>query len=96
MSRASAVQIGNLSFSKKGDALGFLRAMLNRYKPGERVNGDDASILAHALRRHPDAAVKIGPGIAHFDVRSADYGTQCFWVTRIDGTTERFSYKSCV
>lgn len=96
MAVAKAVQLGCLSFRTKGDALAFLRTMLNRYKPGDRVNDQDASILACALQRHPDAVVKIGSGIAHFDVRSADYGTQCFWITRTDGSTERFSYKSCV
>ncbi|MFG6554575.1 MULTISPECIES: DCL family protein [Rhodobacterales] len=44
---------------------------------------------------HPEAAEKIGPGIESFSVRTADYGTRCFWVNRVDGTTEKFSFRAC-
>jgi hypothetical protein len=49
-----------------------------------------------ALAHHPEAAAKTGCGISHFSVRSADFGTKCFWVNRTDGTTEKFSYLSCI
>jgi hypothetical protein len=26
----------------------------------------------------------------------ADFGTKCFWVNRIDGTTEKFAHRACV
>jgi hypothetical protein len=45
---------------------------------------------------HPDAASKIGGGVTHFSVRSADFSTKCFWVNRVDGTTEKLSYQACV
>lgn len=93
---AKSVQFGDLRFEKKGDALAFLWAMLAKYKPGDQVAAADAEILKHALLRHPDATEKIGTGISSFEVRSADYGTQCFWVCRTDGSKERFSIKSCV
>ena len=96
MGVAKSVQFGDLAFTKKGDALAFLRTMLNKYSPGDRVTDEDALILAKALQRHPQAIEKIGSGIAHFHVRSAEYRTKCFWVTRTDETTEKFSYKSCV
>jgi hypothetical protein len=70
--------------------------MLNRYASGSRVSDSDAAILAAALARHPDAAEKIGQGIAHFEVKTADYGTRCFWVCRTDGSKEKFSYFSCL
>ncbi|WJI78038.1 MULTISPECIES: DCL family protein [unclassified Mesorhizobium] len=70
--------------------------MLNRYRPGDAVSAADVAFLAEALKRHPEARTKIGSGIRSFDVRSADYGTKCFWVLRTDGSEERFSYKSCV
>ena len=38
-----------------------------------------------------DNATKIGCGITDFSVRTADFGTKCFWVNRTDGTTEKFS-----
>jgi hypothetical protein len=93
---ASPITIGALRFAKKGDAAKFLRAMLHRYEVGDRVNAADEQVLRAALALHPEAEAKIGCGIAHFSVRSADFGTKCFWLNRTDGTTDKFSYKTCV
>lgn len=90
------VRIGGIDFSTKGDAHRFLQEMLNRYHPGEQVNAIDEAFLRDAITRHPEAAEKVGVGVAGFKVRSADYGTQCFWVMRTDGSTDRFSYKACI
>lgn len=73
-----------------------MKVMLNRYRLGDAVNADDGAFLVEALKRHPEAVTKIGAGVRSFEVRSADYGTQCFYVLRIDGSDERFSYKSCI
>ncbi len=96
MAKSIPVSIGGTYFSRKGDALEHLRAMLWRYSPGDRVSENDANFLKAALPRHPNADEKIGAGIDHFVVRSDEYGKQCFWVVRTDRTTDRFSYKSLV
>lgn len=96
MSKAQSIEIAGHLFPRKTDALIFLKIILNRYRPGEAVSADDSNFLFEALKRHPEAAAKIGPGVEGFVVRSADYGTQCFHVLRVDGSEERFSYKSCV
>ena len=96
MARAQPVEIGGLKFSKKGDALSHLRGILNSYSLEERVSNQDASFLFDALAKHPEASEKIGVGVDYFFVRRADYGTRCFWVKRLDGSEERFSYKSCI
>lgn len=88
---AKPITLGALKFDRRGDAVKYLRAMLSRYDVGDRVNADDAVILQAALEHHPNAAIKIGCGITDFSVRSADFGTKCFWVNRSDGTTEKFS-----
>lgn len=90
------VDIGDMHFEKKGDALEYLKEMLNKYAVGETVSKEDSAFLLNALRNHPDAESKVGCGISYFSVGRGDYGTQCFWVNRTDGTTEKFSYKSCV
>lgn len=90
------VSYGDLHFSTQTEARAFLNAMLNRYDVGDRVNAADATILRAALDLHPEAEDKIGSGIKDFSVRSADFGTKCFWVNRTDGTTEKFSHKACV
>lgn len=93
---AKPVQVGNIHFSSKRDATKFFREMLHRYDLGDKVSSCDGSLLASLLDMHPEAAEKIGAGIQSFSVRSADFGTPCFWVNRTDGTTEKFSFRACL
>jgi hypothetical protein len=93
---AKPISIGSLPFATKGEAAAYLRAMLHRYDVGDKVSSNDTVVLTAALAMHPDAKAKIGCGVSHFSVRSADFGSQCFWVNRTDGTTEKFSYKACI
>jgi hypothetical protein len=90
------VTLGAHHFGKKSDAAAFLKSMLRKYEVGDKVSTEDAEVLRAALVLHPHAAAKMGSGITHFSVRSADFGTKCFWVNRVDGSTEKFSYKSCI
>ena len=69
--------------------------MLYKYNLGDKVTQNDADILEDLLKMHPEAAEKIGRGIESFSVRTADYGTRCFWINRVDGTTEKFSFRAC-
>jgi hypothetical protein len=48
------------------------------------------------LDRHPQRDEKIGVGIHHFEVQSADYGTHCFAIVRKDGAAVNFSFKVCI
>jgi hypothetical protein len=93
---AKPISLGPIHFNKRGDAVAYLKEMLYRYNVGDRVNAEDSIILRAVLEHHPDAAVKIGCGIADFSVRSADFGSQCFWVNRTDGTTEKFSITGAI
>lgn len=90
------ITIGSYHFSKKGDAATFLQAILHKYDVGDKVSLPDAEVLHAALALHPEAVAKVGVGITHFSVRSADFGSKCFWVNRIDGSSEKFSYKACI
>lgn len=93
---AKPITIGVLSFPKKGDAAEYIKEMLNRYDVGDKVSTTDESFLRSALAFHPEASRKVGCGVTHFSVRRADFGTKCFWLNRLDGTTEKFSYIACV
>lgn len=92
---AKVVHVGDLTFPSKGDATAFFQKMLHRYDLGDKVSAKDAAVLSHLLAAHPEASTKIGSGIASFSVRSADFNTRCFWVNRIDGSTEKFSFRAC-
>jgi hypothetical protein len=93
---AKPIKLGHLHFDKKGDAEKHLKDMLGRYDVGDRVSADDTIVLHAAIARHPNAAAKIGRGISHFYVGTAEYGTKCFWITRIDNAVEKFSFRSCI
>lgn len=95
MGRAQPVTLGDLHFTRKGDAIAYLNAILKTYDVGDRVGEQDAAVLRIALAMHPDAQERIGAGIKDFSVRSADFGTKCFWVNRADGTTAKFSHRKC-
>ncbi len=84
------------SFANKKEATAFFRAMLNRYRPKQRVAAEDAADLAALLKRHANCNDKIGVGIDHFEVMRAEFGTQCFRLVRTDGTGEDFSYLHCI
>lgn len=93
---AKPITLGSMYFERRGDAKAYLKQMLNKYDVGDRVSSEDETILRAALAHHAEAATKIGCGISSFSVRSADFGSQCFWVNRIDGTTEKFSISGCI
>ena len=93
---AKPVHVGHLHFEKKGDAVQYFQDMLSRYELGDKVSAQDTKILHNLICVHPDHKAKIGLGIASFSVRSADFGTRCFWVNRVDGSTEKFSFRSCL
>jgi hypothetical protein len=93
---AKPITLGSMYFERRGDAKAFLKQMLNKYDVGDRVSSEDEAILRAALAHHAEAAAKIGCGISSFSVRSADFGSQCFWVNRTDGTTEKFSISACI
>lgn len=90
------ITVGGISFSRKGAAEKYLKDILYKYELGELVDEKDSSFLSELLARHPEAEQKIGQGIESFHVRKADYGTRCFYVTRVDGTEEKFSARSCL
>lgn len=70
--------------------------MLNRYRPSDTVSPADATDLAELLKRHSEYEAKLGGGIDHFEVMKAEYGTQCFRIVRLDGTSDDFSYPHCI
>ena len=93
---AKPFNIDTRSFQKKGDAMSYFRTMLNRYKPGDRVNDADAADLAALLKHHTEYKDKVGSGIDHFRVMANLYNTQSFEIVRADGSRDDFSYKQCI
>jgi hypothetical protein len=76
MPRGNPVVLATRSFANRKDATAFFRTMLNRYRPKQRVSDADAADLAALLTRHSEYEEKVGVGIDHFEVMSAEFGTQ--------------------
>lgn len=96
MPRGNPVLLETRSFKNQKEATAYFKAMLNRYRPGQRVSDEDGADLAALLKRHSEHQEKVGIGIAHFEVMSAEFGTKCFRIVRVDGTGEDFSYRHCI
>jgi Protein of unknown function (DUF3223) len=93
------IDLGTRTFESKASAEKFFKSMLNHYRPGERVDDDDARHLRALLEWHTEYNEKVGIGIDHFSVMWAEgdgYATQCFCVIRGDGTQIDFSYRHCI
>lgn len=95
MVRRQGIVIGGEVFTTQAEARERFRGILYKYRLGETIDAADAQFMTSALQRHPEAATKIGSGIQSFQVRAADFGTRCFWVDRVDGTSEKFSFNAC-
>jgi hypothetical protein len=93
---AKPLEIGTLTFAKKGDAVEYFREILYRHDLGVTIPEPDATHLYGLLERHPEAVAKIGVGVKGFSTRRAMFNTRCFEVHRTDGTTTDFSFKPCL
>lgn len=88
-------RVGEQEFPSKKIAMEHFKLMLSRYRAGAMIYPDDALGLSALLATHPEAAEKVGTGIASFSVRMTSHGTKCFCLRRIDGTETDFSYIAC-
>lgn len=95
MVRRQDIVIGREVFTTQAEARERFRSILYKYRLGETIDAADAQFMTLALQRHPEAVTKIGSGIQSFQVRAADFITRCFWVDRVDGTSEKFSFNAC-
>lgn len=96
MARGKSVELDSIKFRTRTEALSYFKEMLSRYSPEDVVSDADGAILRSLIARHPEAAEKRGPGIHHFEVMSAEFGTKCFAIVRNNGTRIDFSYPICV
>lgn len=60
MGRSKPVELATRSFDMHGDARAFFRAMLKRYRPGDRVSDEDGLDVAALLECHTEYVAKIG------------------------------------
>jgi hypothetical protein len=88
--------IGSHTFNTQAAAVAFIQEALYRHPLLEPIKGEDHAFLLELLKKHPRAAEKIGAGVKHFAVGKAKGGTQCFYITRVDGSRSDFSFIKCL
>jgi hypothetical protein len=97
--RGKSVEIAGLAFPTHAAFKDHVKKMLEALPLGQIVGEPQHSFLVEFVKRHPQAAEKIGVGIDHFKtLTNKNYGglTKCFYVFRKDGTHSDFSYQKCI
>lgn len=95
MPAISYIVAGQL-FETQKDLAAHVGAILRTYRPPARLEGEDADLMADLLLRHPSAERKIGCGVRAIWIRRNGPFGSGFYVERLDGTFEDFSYKQCL
>jgi hypothetical protein len=89
--------LGDYEYSTKKEFISEISSYLKTAKSHIITNQEMTEKLSLLLHMHPSAERKIGLGIKHFKVEKNTQGSgSSFVAVRIDGTEERFSYKTCV
>lgn len=96
---AISIAIGTLEFRTKGDAEKHIISVRDRYlgRLGEPVGTEDHEFLQSLIEMHPQYEEKFRCGIQSFFVeKAAKWNNHCFYLKRVDGSTEHFSFKECL
>lgn len=90
--------IGDQKFKTQKDAKVFINTLLTQNGYG-RANSTTHLFLLELIKRHPDYENKVGVGIDYFTIGKNPFSrNNCFYLTftRIDGTTDDFSFNLCI
>jgi hypothetical protein len=93
---AKPVTIGTLTFDSQTAARKFIREVRSRHPLLAPIDGPDHMFLLDLLNKHSRAAEKIGAGVKHFTVEKSIGGTQCFYITQVDGSHLNFFFDNCL
>lgn len=99
MGRGKTVAIDGMAFPTVGAFKAYVQKMLTDLPQGVVIEEPQHSFLCQLVRRHREAADKIGLGIKYFKVlTNTNYGgkNRCFYLFRVDGTHTDFSYQKCM
>jgi hypothetical protein len=90
------IVLNGIEFKFQKDAIEHFKNMLERYRNGQTIAGDDRDMLLDLLERHPQADKKIGCGVKRLYKDRTDMPTSCFWIERTDGSRTDFSYRTAI
>lgn len=90
------IEIGSMVFDTKTKAKDYYNGIFSRYADGQEVGSEDFENLLKLIKKHPRSEEKIGSGIKRIFRDKTKHGASCFWIERMDGTKEDFSYLKCI
>lgn len=90
------IVLNGIEFKSQKDAIDHFKNMLERYRNGQTIAGDDHDILLALLERHPEADKKIGCGVKRLYKDRTDMPTSCFWIERTDCSRTDFSCRIAI
>ena len=89
--------VNDQEFRTQQELITYVRTILGRYRDGVTLDLFDSAFVLDLLRRHPEAAQKMGCGISAIYVdRSPMYKTRGFYLLREDGSRTDISYLECI
>ncbi|XP_020103813.1 protein DCL, chloroplastic [Ananas comosus] len=95
---STAANLGPKVFSSSVEMFDYFYKLLHTWSPNLDVNKYEHMVLLDLLKKgHAEPDKKIGAGIEAFQVRyHPTWKSRCFFVLRVDGSVDDFSFRKCV
>ncbi|CAN6302009.1 unnamed protein product [Urochloa humidicola] len=92
------VKLGPKEFATAVEMFDYFFALLHSWSPQLDFNKYEQMVLEDLLKKgHAEPTKKIGAGIEAFEIRNHPvWQSRCFFVRRVDGSTDDFSFRKCV
>nr|CAB3496851.1 unnamed protein product [Digitaria exilis] len=92
------VKLGPKEFASGVEMFDYFFALLHSWAPQLDFNKYEQMVLEDLLKKgHAEPEKKIGPGIEAFEIRNHPvWQSRCFFVRRVDGSADDFSFRKCV
>lgn len=94
----SEAKIGPKVFTSSMDMFNFFYDLLRTWPINFNLNKYEHLMLEDLINQgHQEPQKKIGAGIEAFQVRiNPDFYSRCYYIVRVDGSVDDFSYRKCV
>ncbi|KAG2542901.1 protein EMBRYO DEFECTIVE 514-like [Panicum virgatum] len=92
------VKLGPKEFASAVEMFDYFFTLLHSWAPQLDFNKYEQMVLEDLLKKgHAEPAKKIGAGIEAFEIRNHPvWQSRCFFVRRVDGSADDFSFRKCV
>lgn len=91
-----SIRIGPIAFPNKVAAERYTRDILARYRPGQRITGEDEEFVAALVALHRNRAAVEDCGISYFTVQDIGKGWRRFLAHRKDSSIRDFSWRHAI